>query len=235
MAPPVDKEPEVYQSPTKSSGESACSPPTWMKLPSLANCRCRCSGMADRAILLGMWEPTRNSLLRSNSLTCSATASFLCGEKNEWRSVGGRGVCMYNRWLNPTSLSSRWIPLISKSNMKSSATRLGEKQYTSLVTVDTRGGDHHDRTWWWWNYLVSGSSWATRSGSSSSLFRLWQSSTLVFSLRQKRSRSKTTKAPQQQITHCSHDLDQILVNSEAERLHRIKALKVILRKCGFFQ
>lgn len=113
------------QFPTRSSGESACSPPTWMKLPSLANCRCRCSGMADLAILLGMWEPARKSLLRSNSLMCSATASFLCRWTKVWR-LGPhvrQATHTYSR-RNPTNFSSRWIPLISKSNMKSSATRL---------------------------------------------------------------------------------------------------------------
>lgn len=89
-APPAEQKAEMSQrlrpnkAHTKSSGESACNPPTWMKLPSLANCTCRCSGIADLAILLGMWEPTRNSLFRSNSFTCRETASFLCRGNVMW-------------------------------------------------------------------------------------------------------------------------------------------------------
>lgn len=143
-APPAEQKAEMSQqlrpntAHTKSSGESACNPPTWMKLPSLANCTCRCSGIADLAILLGMWEPTRNSLFRSNSFTCRATASFLCRENVMWSvcitdhlSVhihGSQVTVKLERLL--TSLSSRWIPLISKSNMNNSATRL-ERQKSS--------------------------------------------------------------------------------------------------------
>lgn len=49
-----------------------------MNLPSRAKVRCRCWGMCELATLLGMCERSRNSLLRSSSLTCRATASFLC-------------------------------------------------------------------------------------------------------------------------------------------------------------
>lgn len=103
--------PKSFQAHTKSSGESACNPPTWMKLPSLAKCRCRCSGIADLAILLGWWELTRNSLFRSRSFTWRATASFLCGENKLVNTAGGGGifkhavfmfysqlVCFFPRW-----------------------------------------------------------------------------------------------------------------------------------------
>lgn len=84
-APPSGQKRETFAEPqemhTKSLGESACSPPIWMKLPSVAKFRCRCSGIADLAILFGMWEPTRNSLFRSSNFTWRATASFLCRVK----------------------------------------------------------------------------------------------------------------------------------------------------------
>lgn len=50
-----------------------------------------------------------------------------------------------DRWRNPTSLSSRWIPLISKSNMKSSATRLGKTSNHSVISHRT----HKGKRWTW--------------------------------------------------------------------------------------
>lgn len=88
---------------TKSSGESACSPPTWMKLPSLPKCMCRCCGMADLAILLGVWEPIRNSLFRSNNFTWRPTASFLCRKRGDSGLPKWVNVCVWEDiWLWPT-------------------------------------------------------------------------------------------------------------------------------------
>lgn len=90
-APPAERKAETLQqlraneAHTKSRGESACSPPTWMERPSLAKCTCRCSGIAALAILLGKWDLSRNSLFKSNSFTWSATASFLCRPNGRWK------------------------------------------------------------------------------------------------------------------------------------------------------
>lgn len=90
-APPAERKAETLQqlraneADTKSCGESACNPPTWMELPSLAKCTCRWSGIAALAILLGKWDLSRNSLFKSNSFTWSATASFLCRPNGIWK------------------------------------------------------------------------------------------------------------------------------------------------------
>lgn len=171
---------------TRSSGESACSPPTWTKLPSLANCRCRCSGMADLAILLGMWEPARNSLLRSNSLMCSATASFLCRRKRVWCSEGGGSSRLTSYSHRQGTESHQFFVQVNSTDLK-----VKHEEFCHTSGESQQRSSHQWRNAWekgvemsktQWNDLVSGSSWATTSGSLSSLFRLWHSSTLVFSL-----------------------------------------------------
>lgn len=51
---------------------------------------------------------------------------------------------------NPTSASSRWIPLISKSNMKSSATRLGKTVKHQVISHRS----HEGKQWTWVKHCV---------------------------------------------------------------------------------
>lgn len=66
---------------TRSSGESACSPPICMYFPSLVKWWRMCLGSALISIRFGMWQPIRYWLLRSNSWTFNLTASFLWERK----------------------------------------------------------------------------------------------------------------------------------------------------------